>query len=90
MTEFTFYIIIAVLVLSMIIFIKFKPWWKYMNSAIFLTYISYSFFEIYSDPIYNGFAQTVFTIILMLIHLGILLISIIFFYKIFVKEKEWK
>lgn len=76
MTEFTFYIILAVIVLSMIVFIKFKPWWKYLNLAIYVAYISYSLYEIYSDPIYNGFAPTVFTIILMLIHLGIILISL--------------
>jgi ABC-type phosphate transport system permease subunit len=39
-------------------------------------HLPYSLYEIYSDPIYNGFAPTVFTIILMLIHLGILLISL--------------
>ncbi len=90
MTEFTFYIILTIIVLSMIIFINFKPWWKYMNLAIFVAYISYSLYEIYSDPIYNGFAPTLLTIILMLIHLGILAISIIFFYKTFLLEKVWR
>lgn len=90
MTEFTFYLLLALIVLPLIVLTKFKLWWQYLNLAVYIVYISYSLYEIYSDPIYNGFAPTILTIILMLIHLGILAISIIFFYKRFVFEKEWR
>lgn len=90
MTEFTFYLLLALIVLPLIVLTKFKLWWQYLNLAVYIVYISYSLYEIYSDPIYNGFAPTILTIILMLIHLGILAISIIFFYKRFVIEKEWR
>ncbi len=78
MTEFTFYIILALIVLSMILFIKFKPWWKYLNLAGCVLYLSTSLYLIFTDPIYNGFAPTVFTLIVMLIHIGIMLFSLLF------------
>ncbi len=90
MTEFTFYLLLALIVLSLIVLTKFKLWWKYMNLAVYTFYISYSLFEIYTDKIYNGFAPTILTIILLSFHLGILVLSIIFFYKTFLLEKEWR
>jgi protein-S-isoprenylcysteine O-methyltransferase Ste14 len=81
---------LAGILLSMLVFVKFKSWWKNLNLSIYVAYISFSLYNIYSDPIYIGFAAMVLAIILMLIHLGILLISIIFLYKIFVIEKEWR
>ncbi len=75
MSEFGFYIIIALIVLAMIVFIHFKPWWKWMNLTLFIVYISYSLYAIFTEPIYNGFVPTLLTIILMSIHFGVLLLS---------------
>ena len=85
MTEFVYYLILAVIILSMIVFIPFKPWWKYVNLTLFVAYISTSLYAIFSDPIYDGFVPTVLTIILMLIHFGVLFLSLLI-YKGFVKE----
>lgn len=90
MTEWTIFIILAPIVLLTILFTKLKPWWKYLNLSLFVLYISFTSYWIYSDEIMGGWVAILNGILLMLIQLGILFISIIFFYKIFVREKEWR
>lgn len=90
MTEFTYYIILSLIVLPIILFVNFKPWWKYLNLTVFILYISISINGIYTDKHMDGFVEIILTLIIMMIHLGILLISIIFFYNLFLEEKEWK
>jgi hypothetical protein len=74
-TEFTWYLILAVILLVMILSMRTRAWWKYTNLSIFAAYISISLFYIYSDPTYAGFVPMVITIIVMLWHIGILLLT---------------
>jgi len=37
---------LAVILLSMLVFVKFKSWWKNLNLAIYVAYISFSLFYI--------------------------------------------
>lgn len=90
MTEFIILIVLALVVLLTILFTKLKPWWKYLNLGLFVLYSSLTSYWIYTDENMGGWVAMLNGILMMIIQLGILFISIIFFYKIFISEKEWR
>ena len=49
-----------------------------MNLAGYLLYLSASLYFIFTDPIYNGFAPMIFAIIIMFIHIGSMLLALLF------------
>jgi hypothetical protein len=88
MTEKTIYFILALIMLIAIVFLKYKLWWKILNLTSFIIYFSISLYGIYTDPIMNGFAPIVLTIIIMAIHIGILFLSSVFLNKYIIKQQE--